>query len=463
MTQTQIPCPQCRQLIAADIEQVFDISADPSAKQRFLSGQYNIAQCPHCGFFGNLATPLIYHDGEKELLLTFIPPELALPMPEQEKVLGKMINQVVDALPAEQRKGYLFKPSPTLSLQGLVERVLQEEGIDKETLDKQQEMVNLIQRLITISDPEALKQAVAQADQQIDREAFMLISQLGQASLERGDQAGAQALANLQQMLLEHSTIGKALQEQNAEMEAAAEELRALDDGLTREKLLELVVNAPNEHRMNAYVSLARGGFDYEFFQLLSEKLEAAEGDEKERLTALRQDILTLIEEIDKEAEMRLEMARKNVEILLGAPDIKGATMQNLRAIDDFFLQALNEAYGKAKEANDTEMEAKLTEVIDTLNEASQAAAGPDLEFVQALLEADDEQRMTMLEENRAAITPEFIESITALMMQAEQGDNAELTEQVRGLYRMAVRFSMQNTMNKQEEPQAAAEPQAQD
>ncbi len=48
-------------------------------------------------------------------------------------------------------------------------------------------------------------------------------------------------------------------------------------------------------------------------------------------------------------------------------------------------------------------------------------------------------------------------------MMQAKQGDNEELTEQVRGLYRVAVRFSMQNTMNKQEEPQAAAEPQAQD
>jgi hypothetical protein len=56
----------------------------------------NVAVCPSCGFNGALSTPVVYHDAEKELLLTFVPPELALPRDEQEKLLGGLINQVVD-------------------------------------------------------------------------------------------------------------------------------------------------------------------------------------------------------------------------------------------------------------------------------------------------------------------------------------------------------------------------------
>jgi hypothetical protein len=64
----------------ADLNQLFDTTADPDAKQRLLSGQFNIAHCQSCGYEGSIATPLIYHDAEKELLLTYFPPELGLPV-----------------------------------------------------------------------------------------------------------------------------------------------------------------------------------------------------------------------------------------------------------------------------------------------------------------------------------------------------------------------------------------------
>jgi hypothetical protein len=76
MPQTQIACPQCRQMIAANVEQLFDVTHDPQAKQRLLGGVSNTARCPHCGYQGRLATPVVYHDGEKELLLTYFPFEL---------------------------------------------------------------------------------------------------------------------------------------------------------------------------------------------------------------------------------------------------------------------------------------------------------------------------------------------------------------------------------------------------
>ena len=75
MAKTMISCPNCRQSITAELEQLFDVGVDPSAKQRFLSGAINIIQCPFCRFQGIYPTPLVYHDPDKELLITFIPTE----------------------------------------------------------------------------------------------------------------------------------------------------------------------------------------------------------------------------------------------------------------------------------------------------------------------------------------------------------------------------------------------------
>ncbi len=84
MTKTQVSCPNCRQPVVADVDQLFDVNVDPSAKQRLLSGSFNLIQCKTCGYQGNLSTILVYHDPEKELLLTFVPPEIGLPRNEQE-------------------------------------------------------------------------------------------------------------------------------------------------------------------------------------------------------------------------------------------------------------------------------------------------------------------------------------------------------------------------------------------
>ncbi len=108
MPKMQVNCPNCRQPLVADVQQLFDVNTDPSAKQRLLSGAYNLIQCQVCGFQGNLSTLVIYHDPEKELLLSFVPAEIGLPRNEQERIIGGLINQVINALPQEKRKGYFI-------------------------------------------------------------------------------------------------------------------------------------------------------------------------------------------------------------------------------------------------------------------------------------------------------------------------------------------------------------------
>jgi len=437
----------------ADVEQIFDVGQDPTAKNKLLGGQANVASCPNCGFNGALSTPFVYHDPSKELLLTFVPPELNLPRDEQERVIGGLINQVVDALPAEQRKGYLFSPQAALTLQGLIERILEEDGVSKEMIDSQQKRVNLIQRLAGITDEEALALVAQEEDADIDEEFFSLLSTLIQMSASQGDQAGAQQLSDLQQKLLPITTKGKELQERSQEVEKIMKKLQDAGEGLTREKLLEFVLEAETELQVEVYANLARPGMDYQFFQQLSDKIDHAEGDEKDRLTTLRERLLNVTQQIDSQIQERVSMARKNVEILLDVEqNLPETIMQNIQAIDDYFLQAASMMMQEAQEAEDEEQLTKLQHLMAVVQDIVQTASlGPEGILLEALLEGGTpEERKEIMEENKERITPEFIESVTKFMMQLEgSGDEKakEMLEQVRMVYREALRFSMKSNM----------------
>jgi hypothetical protein len=300
MSKTRINCPNCRQPIVADVEQLFDVGVNPSLKQTFLSGAFNVAQCPHCGYQGMLATPLVYHDPEKELLLTYFPAELGLPVNEQERVIGPMITRVTNDLPQEKRKAYLLRPQTMLTLQGMLERVLDADGITREMIQAQQQRLGLLQRLLGASD-EMINQITAQDDAKLDGEFYGLLSRLLEAALMSGDQESARRLGELQKKLLPLTTFGRQIQEQSKEVEAAIKELQQAGQNLTREKLLELVLNAPNDIRLSAYVSLARQGMDYAFFQLLSERIERAQEADQARLVAMRERMLEMTRSIDQQ------------------------------------------------------------------------------------------------------------------------------------------------------------------
>ncbi|HET7143829.1 MAG TPA: CpXC domain-containing protein, partial [Anaerolineales bacterium] len=180
MPQTQISCPRCRQLISANVEQLVDVTHEPASKQRLLSGQSNHARCPHCGYEGRLATPIVYHDNDKELLLTFFPPELGLPLNEQERLIGPLIKQVVDRLPPEKRKGYLFKAQANFTYESMMETILNKDGITSEMIKAQQERVTLVEKLLQITSADARLELIKQNEKVIDEQFFGLFSRIAQ-------------------------------------------------------------------------------------------------------------------------------------------------------------------------------------------------------------------------------------------------------------------------------------------
>ena len=178
MPQTQVSCPQCRQKITANIEQLFDVTQDPGAKQRLLNGVSNVANCQFCGYHGRLATPIVYHDADKELLLTFFPPELSVPLDQQEKTLGPLIQKVMDRLPPEKRKAYLLKPQANLTYESMIETILGKDGITPEMIKEQQERMMLIERLLQASSPDVRSEIIKQNEKLIDEQFFALFSRL---------------------------------------------------------------------------------------------------------------------------------------------------------------------------------------------------------------------------------------------------------------------------------------------
>jgi uncharacterized protein YutE (UPF0331/DUF86 family) len=426
----------------ADIDQLFDVGQDPTSKQKILAGLFNLASCPNCGFNGMIATPLVYHDPNKDLLLTYFPPELGLPINEQERIIGPLITRITNSLPQEKRKAYLLQPQAMLTLQTLVERILAADGITKEMIKAQQDRLNLLQRLMNASD-ENIDEIVVKEDALIDSDFYNLLNRLTEASTVNGDQESARRLGDLQKKLLPKTTFGRQLQEQSKDVEAAIQALQSAGKSLTREKLLEMVIKAPNDTQLSVLVSLGRPGMDNEFFTLLSDRIDRARGDGRERLIKLRDQLLEMTQAIDKQMEERQLQARKNLATIMQAKDITETMVQNLSIVDEFFVQAFNEEMEAARKIGDLEKISKLKQIEEVVDKAS--APPPEVALIQELLEVagSETDLHKKLDEHRAEITPEFMDILSNLLVRTESGDDAELKKRLNQIFSSALRITM--------------------
>lgn len=438
-------------MIAANIEQLFDVTQDPQAKQRLLGGISNMARCPHCGFQGRLATPIVYHDNEKELLLTFFPPELNVPLNEQEKIVGPLIKKVTDSLPSEKRKGYLLKPVANLSYESMIKLILEKDGVTSEMLKEQQERVQVIERLLQASSKDVRSEILKQNEKLIDEQFFALFSRLAQSAAGSGQEAVARAMFDLQNQLLEETALGRQLKESVGELEAATKSLQEAGQRLTREKLLDLVLESPNDARIKAYVSLARGGMDYQFFQSLSEKIDRTSGEEKARLETVRGKLLDLINDYDKQVEARYKQAHDLVEKILAQDDIVRAVRDNLQNITQDVADIASQMLRQASERNDYARMGKLQKMIEVLRQAS---TPPEIELIEHLLESPDDAALEKrLADNQGMLDDQFMQALIGLVAQidqaAEQGnpEAKALSEKLGKVYKTAMKFSMKRNL----------------
>jgi hypothetical protein len=450
---TQIPCPRCRQPVVAQIEQLFDVTSDPGAKQRLLGSVSNYAVCQSCGYNGLIATPVVYHDSDKELLLTFFPGELGVPVNDQEKLIGPLITQVTNRLPLEKRKAYLLRPQSFLTYQSLIERILSGDGITPEMIESQKKRVQVVERLLGASNAEVRTEIIKQNGALLDAEFFSIFSRLLESALASGQEQTNKTMEEIQKQLLAETDYGRKLASQTNEIQEALKTLQAAGKGLDREKLLGILIDAPNDDRLSALVSFTRPGLDYLFFQSLTERIDKSSGDEKKKLETLREKLLEITRKIDQRAEEDYKRAASLLDELLAAENIQKATTDHLDEINDVFVQVLNRALQNANKKNDAVHMPKLQQVAAVIQQAS--APPPELALLEELLAAPDDLALNKLIEQHAAdITPEFSSIVASVIARSEEQaggkpavEEAQMLEKLQVIYRAILKFSMKKNL----------------
>ncbi|MBT3368309.1 MAG: hypothetical protein HN416_14245 [Nitrospina sp.] len=310
----------------------------------------------------------------------------------------------------------------------------------------------MLRRLMTASEPTRLEM-VQQEDGLIDGDFFTILARFMEAAIAGQDENSARQLNDLQILIIEHSTHGQVLKAETEEIQAAMTSLQELGDQLNQEALLELVTKAPTDTRLRALARLARPGMDYSFFQMISERVDRARGKGKARLTEVREKLLTFTHEVDQEIEQRLLAARKNVETLLQVEDMKAVLQQNIKAVDEFFVQSVTQMLDDARQKGDLSLSAKLQQILDIIQDLS--GPPPEFTFIEGLLDiSDDEEALTAaIAADSAEITPELMDMFNNLIARTQAGleqaegeakqQQEEIFQRLQVVYNAVLGFSM--------------------
>jgi hypothetical protein len=426
-----LQCPNCGRPFTAIVETVVDPGQDSQAKARLLSGQLNTVRCPNCGNAVTVAAPILYHDASKELLIAFVPMELNLTKDQQEKAIGDLMREL--KLPQEAMKAYVFQPRRALTMQGLVEQVLQADGVTPEMMEQQRARVRLVETLMQTPDDQ-LAAVVQQHDDEIDAQFFQTLTLMAQRILAEGRSDVAESLIQLQQIVASLSTFGQELIEKSRVQEEVvaevASELEQFGESATRSDFLNLAIRyAGDDERLQALVGLARPAFDYTFFQELSVQIGQAPADERDQWEALRDRLLELTSIIDQQTQAALREAVSVLQEIVTAPDIDQAVRDNIPLLDDTFMAVLSANIQESERRGDINASVKLKQVYERVLATLRDNMQPELRFINDLLATEtDEDAQALLVQEASSYGPPLLDMMDAVERAlASRGDSEAL------------------------------------
>ncbi len=330
-------CPNCRAQFNAPVQGIVD-GQDPVLKSAFLQGRLNAVQCPQCGAVSALNIPLLYYDLEKELALVLTTNGL-MAGPAQDKLIGQLTNTLVNSLPAEKRKFYLFNPKIFLTLESMVKAVLEADGITEEVLEKQKAKIKLLEEFLQVQDEATLREKAKAHDAELDRNFFEILTASMQAAQMEGDRAGAQTFYALRTILAQLSSQGQQIV---ADIDASL----GLVHIHSREDLLEKIRSAKNDEEFEALVAAGYPLLDYTFFQQLTAQIDelAKTGDLKQanKLKDLRTKILDTKARQEELSRQALQKSATFLKEVLQSSNPQKVLTEKLDQIDESFFAVLS-------------------------------------------------------------------------------------------------------------------------
>jgi len=401
----RVTCPSCHNQFQTYVEQVLDARADPNAKMRVLNGLVNVAVCPHCKMRGALNLPFLYHDPDKELALVYMPMGVGRDDLERQQTIGAFTSAVMDSLPPEERKAYLLQPQIFLTLENLANKILGADGVTPEMIEEQKAKAALLQRMIEATSDEVLEAMIKENDAIIDADLLRILAMNLEMVQAAGQPASAQRLLALRNKLLELSSEGRATR-------ARGEMFEALRAEPTRERLLDLLIQAPDEQARELLVTFGRPLLDYAFFQSLTSRIESvSDKGEQERLVALRTEVLAVRDRLDEEARALYEERSALLRDLLLSDDPETLARQRFQELDQAFLNVLRANLEEARTAGNTEAIRALQAVWGLTLLLMEETLPPELRLFNRLVAAENDAEVEkLLQENRGLVTERLVQ-----------------------------------------------------
>ncbi len=424
----RVTCPNCHNQFQTPVEQILDVRTDPNAKMRVLNGLVNVAICPHCGMGGALDLPFLYHDPDKELALVYMPMVASRDDLERQRAIGRFTSAVMDSLPPEERKAYLLQPQIFLTLENLTNKILEADGVTPEMIEAQKAKAALLQRMLEATSDKALEAMIEENDASIDAGFLRMLTASLEIAQATGRAADVQRGLALRSKLLESSSEGRAIK-------ARGEMLEALRAEPTREKLLDLLIQAPDEHTRELLVVFGRSMLDYLFFQSLTSQIESApDEDEQERLTALRAEVLAVRDRLDEETRALYEERSALLRNLLLSDDPETLARRRLSELDQTFFNVLAANLEKARSAGDAEAVKALQAIWSLILSLMEETLPPELQLFNRLVAAENDAEVEeLLQENHDLVTERLVRFM----------EEAEASMREKGTLETAERFAL--------------------
>lgn len=440
--QTQVQCPQCRGPVTADLYQVIDVGRVPQMKQALMSGMINVAQCPSCGATFQVKTPLLYHDPAHELFMVHIPTEMNLPMHEQEKLVGNLTRAVVDATPQEEFRSYMLQPETIITMKTFMEKVMATEGITPEMIARQNEQVQLIQKLGTVTDKEVRDILLTDNSALIDDQFFSIMAQVLQSAEQAQQEDVYINLINLQAKLMRETDVGKARMATQVALHHFQQDAKEAG-GLSPQLLFKhIIANEENEQIWQSIVGAGTQALQYEFFALVTAEIEARESAKNaegaERLTAIRSTLLEVYDGMQEASKEIMAAYDGLIGELKSADNLEEKLAENGQLLDEGFMQYLALKQAEAEQTgNTTEFEA-IERIQAGIMGLMTQGMPPEILLMNTLVSAETpEKAQAILDESADLITPEFKEMLSAVADQAKERGEEGLVGRISKIQQM--------------------------
>lgn len=420
----RVTCPNCNNQFQAPVEQVLDVRADPSAKSRVFNGLVNVASCSHCGTAGGLGLPFLYHDPDKELALVYMPMEAGRTDLERQQAIGKFASTAMDSLPPEERKAYLLQPQVFLTMENLINKILKADGVTPEMIAEQKSKAELLRRMIDATSDDVLAAMIKENDAILDAEFFNLLAMNVEMAQASGQAAAIQQLLALRDKLLELSSKGQAIK-------AQSETLDAFHSEPTREKLLEMLVQTADERTRELLISFGRSLLDYPFFQSLTAQIDSAsDAGEKERLTALRAEVLDVRDRLDEMTRTLYKERAALLRDLLLSDDPEALARRRFSDIDQAFFNILTSNLEEAQTENNQQAFAALQAIWSLILRLIEETLPPEIQLFNRLMSAEDEAVVEkLLQGNRDLVTERLMQFMEEAGTELKEKDDLESVE----------------------------------